>query len=181
MIFIIAEQVVDVREGASFDWASLIPTAIVAAIISGLINIFWERRKLSRSEKAAAYSGFLQASSKRWKAFGDRDGAAASGDAELVARLDSQLAEIRDEQWGAYALLQIVGSQATAVYALSLIKAFDERNKNFRNPGTGKNIGADKKSEMQNQFVAAARRDMGLRPLDKEKLKTAFERSPRNK
>ncbi|MCK3768849.1 hypothetical protein MZK47_04090 [Microbacterium aerolatum] len=100
MIFIVAEQAAGTDPGASFDWVSLIPTAIVAAVISGLINIFWERRKLSRSEKATAYSGFLQATSKRWKAFGDRDGAAARGDAEALSRIELQLASIRDEQWG---------------------------------------------------------------------------------
>lgn len=166
----------------TFDWISLIPTAVVAALIAGGINIFWEKRKLSRSEKAQAYASFLQATSKRWRAFGDRDGAVKRGaeEGELVS-IEERLSAVRDDQWGAYAMLQIVGSSEAVKHALSLIKAFDERNRNFKNPeARRKNIAGDKRTEMQNLFVAAARKDMGLRKLDKDELKSGFEESPRN-
>lgn len=180
MFYFSAEQAAEAAARSGFDWISLIPTAVVAAVISGIINIFWERRKLSRTEKANAYSEFLRATSKRWRAFGDRDGARKARDEAEVERLNEHLRSIRDEQWGAYALVQIVGSPDAAAKALTLIRAFDDRNKNFINPGSGRNIGGDQRTEMQNSFVAAARKDMGLRKLNSKKLKNGFQRSPRN-
>lgn len=166
---------------SGIDWSSVLPAAIVAAVISGLINIFWEKRKLSRPEKAAAYSNFLQASSKRWKAFGDRDGAAKRGDSQdAIVEIEKKLAGLRDEQWGAYALVQVVGSPQAMRAALAMINAFDDRNRNFRTPGSARNVGAAERTSMQNAFVAAARKDMNLRGLNKDKLKSGFESAPRS-
>ncbi|MBD4511010.1 hypothetical protein GUG71_10150 [Xanthomonas citri pv. citri] len=124
-----------------------------------------ERRKLSRAERASAYANFLDACSRRWKAFGDRDRAA--DDSEAWFRANEEVKRLRDDAYGAYTLIQILGSQKAVRAALRLVRAYDLRNKSYWDR-TGKTpgVGDDEKARLLAEFVAAARKDLKLRAID---------------
>lgn len=147
-----------------------ISAGVVASVVSWFTTNYWERRKLARGERAAAYAKFLDASSRRWRAFGDRDGAVKAGDVAAQDKVRPRIHKTRDEQYSAYTAIQVLGSPATVEAALNLINAYDSRNVNFNSPGSAPTVGNDRRSELLAVLVESARRDLGLPPLDRKEL-----------
>lgn len=156
-----------------WEWLSsaggwLTASAIVA-VVAWMTGNRWERRKLSRSERANAYASFLDACSRRWRAFADRDGA-DPGSAALE-EAETRVRKSRDEAYQAYTIIQILGSQAAVEAALNLLRAYDQRNKSYKDGGKTPGVGADAKAELLGKFVTVARDDLHLKALDTEKLR----------
>lgn len=147
-----------------------ISAGVVASIVSWFTTNFWERRKLTRGERAAAYATFLDASSRRWRAFADRDGAVKGGDTTLQEAIKPRILSTRDEQYAAYTAIQVLGSPATVEAALDVINAYDSRNVNFNSPGSAPPVGNDRRTELLATLVANSRKDLGLPPLDRKEL-----------
>lgn len=136
------------------DTSTWIAAAAVATLISTLssggLAYYWERRKLNRSERAAAYAAFLDSFSKRWGAFADRDRAAIwgrrlsterDGDpgevkqaAADVDSADKRAVDLRDELYEAYTRIQILSPQEVVEAALGLVRLSDQRNRAFKVP-----------------------------------------------
>lgn len=148
-----------------------------SALVAGIAWItgnHWERRKLSRAERASAYANFLSACSRRWQVFSDRD--RASDESEAWHRANEDVKRLREDAYDAYTLIQILGSQKAVETALNLVRAYDQRNKSYwdrrktpsvRTPG----VGSDDKAKLLNDFVEAARKDLGLKTLDTDSLR----------
>lgn len=152
---------------------SWITSAAVAAFVSILVTVRWERKKLSRAERSSAYSDFLSVFSQRWRAFGDRDGAKKRGDLTSLAELESRVISLRDDLYDAYTCIQILGSQDVIERALACVRLADDRNRAFKNPAL-KGVGADERSAALAAFVRACRDDLSLAELDTFRLRTDY-------
>lgn len=166
--------------------AAAIATLISTGVTGGLAY-YWERRKLNRSERSAAYSSFLDKFSQRWRAFADRDGAlkeqrrqaaAQSPDVEAteraiadVARWDLRAVELRDELYEAYTRIQILSPQTVVEAALKLVRISDDRNRAFKDPARYTSPANDSRSAALADFVRCAREDLGVKRLDTERLR----------
>lgn len=150
-----------------------ITSAAVAAAVSIIVTIFWERRKLGRKERADAYADFLSVFSKRWKAFADRDGAKKRGEAAALDEADARVNSLRDELYDAYSRIQILGSQKVVEQALACLRLSDDRNRAFKMPGAP-GVAADARAAALSSFTKASREDLSLKALDTHRLKAGF-------
>ena len=123
---------------------------LISTLSSGGLAYYWERRKLNRSERSAAYSSFLDKFSQRWRAFADRDGAMKEQRRQAakrapdtsavekaiadVDRWDVLANELRDELYEAYTRIQILSPQNVVEAALELVRLSDDRNRAFKDP-----------------------------------------------
>lgn len=162
---------VEVAEWLGNNVGTWLTAGVVASVVSFASTQVWERRKLTRGERAAAYAAFLDASSRRRRAFADRDGAAKAEDADRLADAESRVVSTRYEQWAAYAQIQILGSPKAVEAALHLINAYDSQNQNFRERGSAPSVGNDRLSLLLADLVGHARRDLSLGQLNRERLK----------
>lgn len=173
------------------DPSSWITAAAVATLISTLssggIAYYWEKRKLNRAERSAAYAAFLDTFSQRWRAFADRDGfvrrerrLAADRTANVTdvdqARADADAADqrataLRDELYEAHTRIQMLSPQEVVEAALSLVRLSDERNRAFKSPEKYKSPANDVRSAALASFVARARVDLGVKPLELDRLR----------
>lgn len=160
---------------------------LISTLSSGGLAYYWEKRKLNRSERSTAYSSFLDKFSQRWRAFADRDGAEKERrrqaakrmpDASAVekaiadvARWDRRANELRDELYEAYTRIQILSPQSVVEAALGLVRLSDDRNRAFKDPEKYASPANDSRSAALATFVRRAREDLGIKPLDTEKLR----------
>lgn len=151
-----------------FTW--LTSGAVVTAASIG-VNVFWERRRLNRTERAHAYSAFLAAASRQWRAFGDRDGAHKRGEQAVEEEADKRVRQARDDMYEAYTLLQVLGSQEVVGSALAYIRMADDRNRSTKGVDGKRGMGVDERAELLAEFVCFARNDLGLAALDRESLR----------
>lgn len=150
------------------------PGLIAALPLSALVGVAgwvtgnrWEIRKLSRSERAESYVAFLDAASKRWAAFSERDRLAkkAGRDSVEVATISRESAELRDDMYEAYCSVQILGSKRAVKAGLTLVQLYDQRNAAFFD-SKKKAPGSDVRAAALGEFVEAARADLRLKSID---------------
>lgn len=146
--------------------------AAVVAVASVAINTYWERRKLNRSERSQAYAAFLHAFSRRWRAFGDRDGAKRADDSLAFDAAESRILDLRDDLYESYTKIQILAPQDVVEAALQCVRLSDQRNKAFKQPSKHKGVGIDARNAVLAEFVRAARDDLGLKALDVNRLRS---------
>lgn len=149
-----------------------ITAAAIASLIAVVVANYWEHRKLNRAEKIDAYAAFLSVFSRRWRAFGDRDGARKRGDLTELASLDERVTALRDDLYEAYTRIQMLGSQDVVEKAIELIRLGDDRNRSFKTNGAVPGVGVDRKQAAIAAFVRAARKDTGQAELDVFKLRS---------
>lgn len=147
-----------------------ISAGFVASVVSWISTNFWERRKLTRGERATANANFLDASSRRWRAFADRDSAAKSGNVEMLESVKLRIVSTRDGQYAAYTAIQVLVTPATVEAALDVMNAYHSRNVNFNSPGSAPKLGNDRRSEMLAKLVECSRLDLGRAALDRKEL-----------
>jgi hypothetical protein len=152
-----------------FTLGGFITGAVVTTVISIILNFYWERRKLSRGERASAYADFLSVFSKRWRAFIDRDvlekATGSRTTAEYVA-VDERVDTLRDDLYDAYTRIEILAPREVVALALYCLGVSDARNRQHTTAGQTRGVGNDERTEALNSFVAAARRDVGQNELD---------------
>ena len=182
------DMVLSMSTGAS-SWITAAAVAtLISTLTSGGLAYYWERRKLNRSERSAAYAAFLDSFSKRWGAFALRDRAAMirkrlatrpGADPVAAERAVTDLEsagnradELRDELYEAYTRIQILAPQAVVEAALTLVRLSDERNRAFKDPVKYKSPANDTRSAALANFVGHARTDLGVKPLDTDRLRT---------
>lgn len=152
--------------------ATWITSSALIALLAWVTGNQWERRKLSRTERATAYSALLSSCSRWWDSFAERDRISDRNSPEwLVA--NERVRATRHDAWDSYATIQVLGRQSVVQAAITLVRAYDKRNRAYHHGTTG--IGADSRAELLAGFVAAARKDLGLRALDRAALKAAPE------
>jgi hypothetical protein len=133
--------------------------------------VYWEKRKLTRSDRAEAYAALLDAWSRRQRAFQQRD-VATKRDDRVVADEANQLVDsTREELWLAYCRVQVLAPQEVVNAAFDCVKISDRRNHAFKNPAKNQGVGRDEQAHTAASFVAAARQDMGLKVLDVSALR----------
>lgn len=161
--------------------STYIPVALLTFLIaaaSWFTGNRWERRKLSRNERAVAYSNFLDALNRRWAAFQDRDQLirssdfrrfSGSNDPDLAASWDEaneRVKGLREEVWSAFTIIQVLGSPASVTTAQAVVELYDRRNASYFKPKSVQGVGSDERSVAQKRFIAAARHDLEQRPVE---------------
>lgn len=157
--------------GQVFGWVTL---ASLVAIVGLLVNIFWEKRKLSRSERIKAYASF-RSSYSRWTRLIGIVGRLAkepdfSDDNEKVQKAVGEAKAARETTYDAYAQLEMVAPPKGLAAAYSLLTLNDSQFKAFFNKGKG--VPADARAEALSNFTKISRRDLGLKRVSPSFLKS---------
>ncbi len=153
-----------------FLWVSSAAVATIAAIV---VSSVWERRKLSRTERAVSYADFLGLSSQLWRSFADRDGASKRGATFETHKCNERIRALRSELYTSYARIQILGSQRVVESALAYLRLSDDRNRAFKVSGAP-GVALDTRAAALATFVEECRLDLSLKPLDKFRLHKDF-------
>lgn len=154
--------------GTLLGWVSSTAiAAVIATVITALITSYWERKKLARAERVAAYTGYLSADSDRWRAFATRDGLAKTlgRTAPEIAALDDDIRRLRAEMWRAYSQTQLVGSKGVVAAMFQCLKLSDQRQRSWG--GRGASPPNPERARAIGALIAAARSDLSLKPLDR--------------
>lgn len=156
--------------GQAFGWVSL---AALVAFISMIASNIWERKKLARSERIKSYSAFRSAVSRWSKEIGAMGAIMKSPDFseedEKFQRVKDRVMEARDLTYDAYTQIEMVAPSSVVGAAYSILTLNDAQYRTFFRGGKG--VPADKKAVALAHFTAVARKDLGLKEIDSEKLK----------
>ncbi|WP_311523255.1 hypothetical protein [uncultured Corynebacterium sp.] len=155
-------------------------TSATVALVALFSNQKWEARKLSRDLRARAYSSFMSAQSDWHGKLQERDRNLDKEleqarkiaedksdvrrqqyiDAEAVKDCSREMSALRSEIWSAYSSIKVVGPKKVVRAAAALVNYLDKQNAEFFKEEPSRD-GIDVRAKLLNNFVAAAREDLG--------------------